>query len=58
MTVDEWEFVFDYFDDEGVSESTGRPMRWGFTEEGRRIAIVFEWDDDFQTVIPITGYDA
>lgn len=57
VTMDEWEYVFDNYEDEGFSDSSGRPMRWGCTEHGRLIAVVFEWDDDDQTVIPVTGYD-
>ena len=58
VTLDEWEHVFDNFDIEDFSTTTGRPMRWGYTEEGRYLAVVFEWEGDYQTVIPITGYDA
>ncbi len=42
---------------EELSESSGRPIRFGYTRAGRYIAVVFEWID-VTTVYPITAYDA
>jgi len=39
-----------------VSESTGRPIVFGYTEAGRKIVVVFEQVDKV-TVYPITAYD-
>lgn len=39
-----------------LSESTERPIVFGFTRAGRKIAVVYEVVDDI-TVYPITAYD-
>ena len=39
-----------------VSESTERPIVFGYTAAGRRIAVVYEVVDSI-TVYPITAYD-
>ncbi len=39
-----------------VSESTGRPIVFGYTAARRKIAVVYEVVDDV-TVYPITAYD-
>lgn len=54
VSMDDFEHVFDNYDDEDVSRSSGRPMRFGYTEDGRYIAVVFEWIDDM-TVLPVTA---
>ena len=41
---------------EEISESSGRPMRIGWTEADRYLAVVFEWIDPI-TVYPITAFD-
>lgn len=40
LTPDDFEFVFENYEDETFSESSGRPMRCVQTEDGRLIAIV------------------
>jgi uncharacterized DUF497 family protein len=39
-----------------VSESSGRPIVFGYTSAGRKIAIVYEVVDSI-SVYPITAYD-
>ena len=57
LTPDDFEHVFENFDSEGVSRSTGRPIRFGYTIDGRYIAVVFEWIEEDITVSPVTAYD-
>jgi hypothetical protein len=52
----EVEFVFEHYTGEIESDSSGRPMRFGFTPDGRYVAVVFEWLD-FVTVYPVTAYE-
>ncbi|HEX8324171.1 MAG TPA: hypothetical protein VF595_09680 [Tepidisphaeraceae bacterium] len=41
---------------EEESDSTGRPVLFGFAIDGRKIAVVYEVVDRI-TVIPITAYE-
>jgi uncharacterized DUF497 family protein len=41
---------------ETLSRSTGRPVVFGYTEDGRYIACVFDWIDDI-TIEPVTAYE-
>ncbi len=50
------EYVIENFEEERASQSSGRPMRFGYTPDGRYIAVVFEWIDDV-TVYPVTAYE-
>ena len=41
------------------SHSSGYPITFGYTHDGRHLAVVWEHvDDDPRTVKPITAYDA
>jgi uncharacterized DUF497 family protein len=40
----------------GVSRSSGRPIAFGFTRDGREIAVVYEQIDEC-TVYPITAFE-
>ena len=40
----------------GISRSSGRPMSYGYTADGRYIACVYEMIDDM-TVYPVTAYE-
>lgn len=42
--------------DRDVSRSSGLPIVFGFTPEGRYIFVVYEQVDDV-TVYPVTAYD-
>lgn len=57
LTQDDFEFVFRNCEHETVSESSGRPMRFGRTEDGRLIAVVFEWIEEEMTVYPVTAFE-
>jgi uncharacterized DUF497 family protein len=39
-----------------ISRSTGRPIAFGFTRSGRKLAVVYERIDRI-TVYPITAFD-
>ena len=39
-----------------LSESTGRPIVLGYTNAGRRLAVVYE-EIDSMTVYPVTAYE-
>ncbi len=56
LTQEDFEFVMENFIAERTSRSSGRPMRFGFTPDGRYIAVVFEWMDEV-TVHPVTAYE-
>ena len=40
----------------GVSRSSGRPIAFGYTDDGREIAVVYEQIDEC-TVYPITAFE-
>ena len=56
FTPDDFEYVFDTYEGEGVSRSTGNPMRFGQTEDGRSAAVVFQWIEKDVTVLPVTMF--
>jgi hypothetical protein len=39
-----------------ISRSSGRPMVYGFTPDGRYIVVVYEAIDD-HTLYPVTAYE-
>jgi len=39
-----------------VSQSSGRPIAFGFTDDGREVAVVYEKIDEW-TVYPITAFE-
>jgi hypothetical protein len=57
LTTDDFEFAFENFDTEANSRSSHRLIRFCSTPDGRRIAVVFEWDEIDVTVIPVTAYE-
>jgi uncharacterized DUF497 family protein len=57
ISMDDFEHVFDNYSDEDVSRSSGRPLRFGYTEDGRYIAVVFEWIVDDVEILPVTAYE-
>ena len=50
------EHVIQNFIEERVSRSSGRPIRFGYTVDGRYIAVIFEWIDEI-TIYPVTAYE-
>ena len=57
ITPEDFEHVFDNFVEEQTSRSSGRPVRFGYTQDGRYIAVVFEWIEEDVSVYPITAYE-
>lgn len=55
LTPDDREYVFENYDDEDVSRSSGREVRFGFLGS-RRVMVAFESIDE-TTVYPVTGYE-
>lgn len=41
--------------DEEESDFSGRPLIFGPALDGRLIAVIYEWDDEW-TILPITAY--
>lgn len=60
VTVDEVEEVLrDPNSDQATSRSSGRPMAFGWTTNGKYIAVVYEEvHDDPRTLYPITAFIA
>ena len=56
ITKEEVEEVFQSFDDEDVSSSSGRPVVFGDTSAGRHLMVVYEVVDE-DTVYPVTAYE-
>ena len=43
---------------EGRSRShPGREIVWGYTDDGRYVACVFEREKDKMTIVPVTAYE-
>jgi hypothetical protein len=56
LTKDDVATVLRSPDAQAKSASSGRPMRFGFTDDGRYIAVVFEWIGE-DSVYPVTAYE-
>lgn len=56
LTMEDVEHVVENFIEERVSRSSGRPIRFGYTVDGRYIAVIFEWIDEV-TIYPVTAYE-
>lgn len=56
VTKEEIEAVFQNMTDEDISRSSGRPVAFGYTREGRHLMVVYE-EIDAETVYPITAYE-
>jgi uncharacterized DUF497 family protein len=56
ITPDEVEYVLAHQIESDVSESSGRPIIFGYTTRGRFLAVVYEQIDAI-TVYPITAFD-
>jgi hypothetical protein len=56
VTPDEFEEVVSNSDVEDVSRSTGRPVAFGFTSEGRQLCCVFKRLDG-DSIEPVTAFD-
>ncbi len=56
LTPEDVEYVLENPIREEKSRSSGRPVVFGYTEDGRRIAVVYEQLDD-STLYPVTAYE-
>lgn len=56
VTQDEVEDVLQAATDADVSRSSGRPIVFGDTRDGRHLMVVFEFVDD-DTVYPVTAFE-
>jgi hypothetical protein len=52
----DFESVVCYPHSKGFSRSSGLPIAWGYTADGRYIMAVFEELDDV-TILPVTAYE-
>ena len=57
VSIDEFEQVVSDPDDVTISRSSGRPIAFGETADGRYIACVYEELDDGVSVYPVTAYE-
>ena len=51
-----FEAAFAEYCDEESSESSDNLIRYGYTADGRAIAMIFQWIEKDLSVIPITAY--
>jgi hypothetical protein len=60
ITIEEVEDVLlDRESEDAISRSSGQPITFGYTAQGRYLAVVWEHVDDHPlTIYPITAYDA
>jgi uncharacterized DUF497 family protein len=56
ISKDEVEEVLFNASDADISRSSGRPVVFGDTDEGRHLMIVFEEIDD-ETIYPVTAFE-
>jgi len=56
ITQDEFEAVVCNPESVDVSRSTGRPIAFGFSPKGRRLACVYKMLDDHE-IFPVTAYE-
>ena len=57
ITPDEFEWVMEHPTSKTTSDSSGRPMVFGYTTDGRQVAATFELLEDGMTIIPVTCYE-
>lgn len=55
LTIDDVENALCNPVSHGISRSSGRPMLWGLTIDGRLIVVVYEKIDEF-TIRPVTAW--
>lgn len=59
VTKEEAEYVLRHPASETTSDSSGRPLTFGCTADGRYLAVVWEHVlEDPLTIYPVTAYDA
>lgn len=55
LTTDEVDYVLANYESKTVSRRSGRPCAFGYTPDGRYIAVIYEEENG--TVIPVTAYE-
>lgn len=56
LTPEDFEYVLANPTQKGVSDSSGLPAVWGYTEQGRFVIAIYR-ELDSTTLLPITAYD-
>ncbi len=56
VSQDDFEYVVTNPVSKGFSRTSGLPVIWGYTEDGRYVMTVFEQLDD-GTILPVTAYE-
>lgn len=56
ISQDDFEHVLENPTDEGYSRSSGLPVVWGYTSDGRYIMSVYRELDEM-TILPVTAYE-
>jgi uncharacterized DUF497 family protein len=57
ITSEEFEWVLEHAESKAASDSSGRPLVFGYTPDGRYVAAIYELLEDGVTVIPVTCYE-
>jgi hypothetical protein len=56
VTPDDFEAIVQFPDGKGKSRSSGNPIAFGLTDDGRKVACVYRMIDEI-TVEPVTAYE-
>jgi hypothetical protein len=56
VSQDDFEYVVTHPLSRGISRSSGLPVVWGYTEDGRYVMVVME-ELDQHTILPVTAYE-
>lgn len=56
LRPEDFEHVLANSTDKGISDSSGLPAVWGYTEDGRFIMAIYRALDD-DTILPVTAYE-
>ena len=56
ISQDDFEAVVCHPTSTGLSRSSGLPVSWGYTSDGRYILVVYERIEQ-ETILPVTAYE-
>jgi hypothetical protein len=56
LSPEDFEYVLANPMEKGVSDSSGLPAVWGYTEDGRFIIAIYRELDEI-TILPVTAYE-